>query len=246
MNLRVIERAQPEVEVQVVGHRHLGQVEGLWRIAHAAPDLLDVAQCTGAHQLDGGDELLAAALLATHLQDAVVSTHGTLYGQSLGDGIGQRLLQIDVLAGLERMDGHEGMPVVGRGNLDGIDILTLEHTLILFIDVATHRHALLLLPLGHIATEALALDAVHIAAGSHLHARTAREAAEVAASLLTQTDKAQDNAVAGCYAHTIHREARENHETSDASGGSRKEVAARHPFLGNRSLLYFLFHRILC
>ena len=44
----------------------------------------------------------------------------------LVDRVGHRLFAVDVLAGLHGVDRHLGVPVVGRGDQDGVDVLALE------------------------------------------------------------------------------------------------------------------------
>ena len=39
----------------------------------------------------------------------------------------QRLLDVDVLAGAQRRDGHERVPVIGRGDDHRVDVLAVEH-----------------------------------------------------------------------------------------------------------------------
>ena len=143
------------------------------------------------------------------------------------------------------MDGHQGMPVVGGGNLDGINVLAFEHALILLIHVATLRHALLLLPCCDIAAEALALDAVHITAGGHLHTRTTAEGAEVATALLAQSHKAKYHTVGGCNAHAIDGETGQNHKSGQPRGGCPQELTSAHAIgtlCGARSFRFFLVY----
>ena len=167
--LGVGEGAHPQVPVEVLGHRHLGQIERFGWFTHAAIYLLDVSQSACTYQCNGLLELGTAALLASHLQYAVVGSYGSLHGQAFCDGVGLRLLQIHILACLHRVDGYQCVPMVGCGYLDGIYILALEQSLILLIHVAALWHSFALLPASHVAAEALALDAIHIAACCHLH-----------------------------------------------------------------------------
>ena len=229
--LGVVERTHPEIPVQVLGYGHLRQVERLWRVSHTAVYLLDVAYATRAYQGYSLLELLAAALLRAHLQDAVVVPYGSLHRQSLGNGVSQGLLEVHVLASLQRVDGNEGMPMVGSGNLYGIDVLALEHALVLLVHVATLGHALFLLPCRHVTAETLALDAVHVAAGSHLHAGATGERAEVAASLLTYSHEAKHYPVARGNPDSVHSEAWQDHEACNARGGRRQELAPADAWL---------------
>ena len=118
-----------------------------------------------------------------------------LNSQTLGDGIGQRFLQIDILDCLQGVDGHQGMPMVGCGYLYGIDILAFQQSLIFFIHITTLGHAFIFLPFGGQTAETLTLDAIHITACCNLNTRTTCEGPEVAASLLAYSHEAQYHAV---------------------------------------------------
>ena len=48
------------------------------------------------------------------------------YGFAFGDRLHHRLLAIDVLAGVEGVDADAGVPVVRRGDDDGIDVLARQ------------------------------------------------------------------------------------------------------------------------
>ena len=52
--------------------------------------------------------------------------HGVAEGTALGDRQRGRLLQVDVLAGLDRGDRDERVPVVGRADDDGVDVAVGE------------------------------------------------------------------------------------------------------------------------
>ena len=186
-----------------------------------------MAEGLGANQFDGLLKLGAGPLLATHLEYHTVVMGGSLYGKTLGNGIGQRLLAVDMLAGVAGVDGDERMPVVRRGYLDGVDIVTVQQILIELVHVAALGNALLLLPCRNTATEALALDGVDIAAGCYLHTGTLGEAHKVAASLLSQADEAEDDAVAGRYPYAVYLPAGENGERGQTERRKAEEIAPR-------------------
>ena len=105
------------------------------------------------------------------------------------------------------MHGNQGVPVVGRSYLYGIDVLALQEAFVFLIDITTYGHGLLFLPVRHVATEAFAFDAIHVAAGCHLYSRTCCKAAEVAASLLTESYEAKHDSVARSNAFAVNGEA---------------------------------------
>lgn len=109
-------RPQPHVVVEfgrrrAVGHqRFLGPIHARQADAHG----FDVADASGPHVLAGAAEFLVppGALLAAGLDDPVVVAGGFDHGPAFVDGQGQRLLDVDVLAGLAGVDCGEGVPVI--------------------------------------------------------------------------------------------------------------------------------------
>ncbi len=70
--------------------------------------------------------VLAGALLHAHLADAVVDARGLDDGRAFLDLQRERLLDVDVLARIQRVDGDGGVPVVGHADQHGIHFLHLE------------------------------------------------------------------------------------------------------------------------
>ena len=71
-------------------------------------------------------EIDARSLLCARLQHHVVTAHRFDQFLSFNHGIGQRLLQIDILAGLTGGDSDQAVPVGRRGDDHGIDVRLLE------------------------------------------------------------------------------------------------------------------------
>ena len=69
---------------------------------------------------------LPRAALRAVLDDAVVLAGGLDGDAALVDVVAARLLDVDVLAGLAGPDGHQRVPVVRRGDRDGVDVLVVE------------------------------------------------------------------------------------------------------------------------
>ena len=61
------------------------------------------------------------------LHDPLVFAGRVDHGPALGDGRRQRLLDIDVLAGLASRDHLDRMPVVGGCDHHGVDVFTIEN-----------------------------------------------------------------------------------------------------------------------
>ena len=82
------------------------------------------AQASVTDQFGGAAEMPIGALLAAGLQDAPLLPYGSTHGAPFGNGEGERLLAVDVLAGLRRPNDLDRVPVVGGADLDGVDIVT--------------------------------------------------------------------------------------------------------------------------
>ena len=108
---------------------------GVWvasrRIAGQADfDALQVADAAVADQFGGIAELHGGALLAADLEDAAGGLDGVGERAAFGDGQRRGLLQVDVLAGADGVDGDERVPVVGGADDDGVDVLVGEELVI--------------------------------------------------------------------------------------------------------------------
>ena len=149
------------------------------------------------------------ALLAAALEDALVLLDRVAHGPALGDGQRQRLLAIDVLAGLRRQDDGHGVPVVRRADQDGVDVLAIEQ----FAEIDEGVAALVLARLlvggvmlldetpgrftaGDGAIPVAGAFAVDVADGHDLHAVIAEEAAHVVEALIAGADDAEIDALA--------------------------------------------------
>ncbi len=65
--------------------------------------------------------------LAAHLEDPASPALRLNNSQTLLDLLHDRLLAVDVFARFHGVDRHAGVPMVGRGNDDGVDVLPRQH-----------------------------------------------------------------------------------------------------------------------
>ncbi|OQB99883.1 MAG: hypothetical protein BWX80_03536 [Candidatus Hydrogenedentes bacterium ADurb.Bin101] len=74
--------------------------------------------------------------MAAGLKYATVASYGVHHGAALGNGVGKGFFTVDVLARLRRGDADDGVPMVGRGNHDGVDIVARQHLaeIMVFLD----------------------------------------------------------------------------------------------------------------
>ncbi len=68
-----------------------------------------------------------AAALGAHLHDPLVLAGRGQHGLALGHVDADRLLDINIGARLDGRDHRQGVPVVGRGDQDDVQVLLLEH-----------------------------------------------------------------------------------------------------------------------
>ena len=108
-----------------------------FRRDHIAPRRLvgqPVAIPEGAHEMHVADHALLdqflrlfierrTAILRSHLDDLFRFLPRLDDVEALFDGVRQRLLDVDVLAGIERRDRHIVMQVLRRHDVDGVDRL---------------------------------------------------------------------------------------------------------------------------
>ena len=81
------------------------------------PDAAVAGEFASHEEVDGGP------LLGAHLEDALVLPDRGDELFALGDGIGQRFFEVDVLARFGRGDGVGRMPEVGRDDEDAVEVL---------------------------------------------------------------------------------------------------------------------------
>src|SRR5262249_38570811 len=155
----------------------------------------DLADAAIAHELAGQPEAGVGALLRADLEYMSRLLDHTKDRLPLGDGQRQRLLAVDVLALAHRLDGHEGVPMVGRGDEDGAQVLAGEQ----FAEVVVAGHvphpALAQLARGAIAVAVI--DVAHRDTFDALVAQGVAENGPAAALGAADADDAEDGPVGG-------------------------------------------------
>ena len=91
-------------------------------------DQADLAELSFADDpVAGLDQVRRAAALGADLHDPLVLAGRGQHGLALGHVDADRLLDVDVGARLDGRDHRQGVPVVGRGDQDDVQVLFLEH-----------------------------------------------------------------------------------------------------------------------
>ena len=96
-------------------------------------DLRDAAEAAALNEIDGIAKVAPTALLHAALQDLFAGADRAGEGGAFLQGVGDGLFEVDVFAGGESVCGHADVPVVGRGDEDGVELLVEDFAI---IDVA--------------------------------------------------------------------------------------------------------------
>ena len=78
-------------------------------------------------ELDRRADRRPAAIHRADLHDLPVPRRRFHHLSPFPHGVRRGLLDVDVLSGLQGPDGGERMPVIGRGDDDGVDVLVVHH-----------------------------------------------------------------------------------------------------------------------
>ena len=118
----------PEIEVEPGGHRcrRVDQPDARPPLVAQRVGHLHCSDLPALHEVDRVAHPGHATALCTHLAHPPELAGPLRHHAPFLDGVTARLLDVDVLAGLHRPDAHEGVPVVGRGDRDDVDVLAVE------------------------------------------------------------------------------------------------------------------------
>src|SRR5271157_2260369 len=129
----------------------------------------------------------AAQLLRTHLYDPVVLSRSFHHPAAFHDVMAGRLLHIYILARLARLDGDDGMPVVGSGHQHRVNVLAIQNAAIVPDGFG--------LPARKAAIGFRDLELVHVAKDGHSDSRQAGELLQNLAASPAATNDGQANGV---------------------------------------------------
>ena len=136
------------------------------------------------------------------MEDALIFAGGLHHGAGFVNGEGERLFAIDIFARFAGGDGEEGVPVVGRGDDHGINVLPRQQITEVFILGAALEvlDAFDAVKLVHRFAGEHAASGVHIADRDHLGVGHLEEVVGEAAALDASADDAHGDAVVGTFA----------------------------------------------
>src|SRR5690242_19918784 len=122
--------------------------------------------------------MFGRALLHADLTDSVVLARSLDDRHTFINQTCQRLLDVDVVSGVERIDGDRGMPVIRDSNENGIETVHGE-------ELAVVNEGLGIRSFGLGPVEVLA---IYVAERVHLNVGTIQEKLHVVASPIAETD----------------------------------------------------------
>ena len=115
--------AEPLLPIKDLGIDRSGGHENMIVLPPIGSDLGYAPQASSLNEIDGIAKVAPAALLHAALQDLLAGADCPAEGGAFLNGVGDRFFKIDVFACCQGVDRHAHMPVVGRGDNDGIDRL---------------------------------------------------------------------------------------------------------------------------
>ena len=98
----------------------------------------DFSELSVLDDLGGFLKMLPRPLLRAELDDTLRRLVGAERLDGPLDGVGQRLLDVDVLAGSHGVDQHLAVPMIRRRDEDGVDIVAIEDTPVILVRVELH------------------------------------------------------------------------------------------------------------
>ena len=219
-------RAAPAIPVEAGLHFGGGLGVGRGGIAEGDVDGVDAAEDAVADEFAGDPEFFGGALLRAGLENAF-GLAGLLHElDSFVNVMGERLLAVDVFASAHGGDGDIGVPVIGCGDDDGVDIFASDHLAKIIVGVAAavgfaglFRVRIVDAFLGVQAT-----GRVDIAHREDFDVIAIDKATEVAAHLFAHADATDGEALARCGGLRPDA-ARENERCGEEDGGALEELA---------------------
>jgi hypothetical protein len=137
-------------------------------------DLAEPAATDDLRRLPEGPEHVGS-LLAAGLEDPLVFPRDLDAALALGERQRQGLFAIDVLARLHRLDGRDHMPVLRRGDANGVDVLPPDQIAEVRVGGADMGRGLALIGLLDAPLGVLSTRSVHLADGQRLDVAKAQQ-----------------------------------------------------------------------
>ena len=207
-------RPLPHIPIEARRHRLLGLLRPRVRPGLDDIDVGDVAEDAAVEDLLRFHEVIPAALLGPDLDDLLALTVGVEHGVQPRHRVRRRFLDVDVLAGGNRIDGLLAVPVIRRADQYRVDVLAFEDAPVVPNHIELER-------LPRRRHERIELRLVHFGASHPLHVRLPRERVEHPARAVAAADHRQTDPVVGA----LHAEDRPRRRNRQGGGRSLQELA---------------------
>ncbi len=93
-------------------------------------NLRNAAEAAALNEINGIAKVAPTALLHAALEDLLAGADGSGEGGAFLESVRDWLFEIDVFAGCDGVDSHADVPVVGRGDEDGVELLVEDFAII--------------------------------------------------------------------------------------------------------------------
>ena len=123
-------RSCPEIEVEPRRDRggRIDQADAVSLPVADGPCRLDRSELAALHEVESLSHAAHAAALHAHLAHAAELPRPLRDHAAFLDVVAAGLFDVHILAGLHRPHGHQGMPMIRRGDRDGVDVAAVEQT----------------------------------------------------------------------------------------------------------------------
>ena len=187
-------RSQPHIPVQARFGGFFREIAGNRRTADRDLRMRHRADDAVTHQFAGRAKFAHGPLHAANLENSIIGAGGLHHRPAFQHGMRHGFLAINILARPGRRDGHERMPMIRRGNDDGINILPRQQIAEILVGVAAFIRA----PVGvfgvggfHRLFRQIQPGAVHIAYRQHADVLAREAGMHQAVTLLADADEAE-------------------------------------------------------
>ena len=202
--------AEIQIPVEAVGHFAVGHgASGLEGVIGVIPDtdVADLAELAGLEEILDFAKVLGGAVLGADVDHPLVSSSGAEHGLAFTDVVGEGLFDVDILAGLAGEDRRDGVPVVRRGDVNGVDLFFLEDAAEILMDLGGG---------GEGGFGAVGVGEISVGEGGVFGAGLLGDEAGDIAAAATTTDEREANPLIGA------------EDTAGGQRGERQEGSSAH------------------
>ena len=129
------------------------------------------------------------AVLSAGLKDSAPAAHGLDDAPALVNVERNGLFAIDIFARFDGIDAHEGMPVIGRGDHDGVDVIARQQFPVIIVSGASLAPPVAAVNGVHLPLALLAARPIDVANREKLHRRVVHEPAQMPAAHRAPADQ---------------------------------------------------------